>query len=80
MEDILPRMDELVGNMDFPTTVPITFGIEGMSCGYDFGEAVTHEYHAPFAFTGTIRNVKVDLSGELIVDDESTVNRLLAQQ
>jgi len=71
---------ELVGNTDFPTTVPITFGIEGMSCGYDFGEAVSHEYHAPFAFTGTIRNVKVDLSGELIVDDESTVNRLLAQQ
>ena len=71
---------ELVGNTEFPTTVPITFGIEGMSCGYDFGEAVTHEYHAPFAFTGTIRNVQVDLSGELIVDDESTVNRLLAQQ
>jgi arylsulfatase len=71
---------KLVGNTDFPTTVPITFGIEGMSCGYDFGEAVSHEYHAPFTFTGTIHDVKVDLTGELIVDDESTVARLLAQQ
>jgi arylsulfatase len=71
---------QLVGNTDFPTTVPITFGIEGMSCGYDFGEAVSHEYRAPFTFTGTIHKVKVDLSGELIVDDESMVKRLLAQQ
>jgi len=71
---------ELVGNTDFPTTVPITFGIEGMSCGYDFGEAVSHEYHAPFTFSGTIYKVTVDLSGELIEDDESSVKRLIAQQ
>jgi arylsulfatase len=71
---------ELVGNTEFPTTVPITFGIEGLSCGYDFGEAVSHEYHAPFTFTGTLHKVTLDLSGELIVDDESAVNRLIAQQ
>jgi arylsulfatase len=72
--------EQLVGNSDFPTTVPILFGIEGLSCGYDFGEAVSHEYHAPFTFTGTIHKVTVDLSGELIVDDESAVKRLIAQQ
>jgi arylsulfatase len=71
---------DLVGNAEFPTTVPILFGIEGLSCGYDFGEAVSHEYHAPFTFTGTIHHVTVDLSGELIVDDESTMRRLIAQQ
>ena len=71
---------ELVGNAEFPTTVPILFGIEGLSCGYDFGEAVSHEYHAPFTFTGTIKQVTVDLSGELIKDDESEMRRLLAQQ
>jgi arylsulfatase len=74
----------LVGITDFPTTAQITFGIEGMSCGDDcgddFGEACTHKYRAPFVFTGTIRNVNVDLSGELIEDDESTVARMLAQQ
>ena len=71
---------ELVGNVDFPTTVPITFGIEGLSCGYDFGEAVTHDYRTPFAFTGVIRQVTVDMSGELIKDDEAKMRQLMAQQ
>jgi arylsulfatase len=72
--------EQLVGNSDFPTTVPILFGIEGLSCGYDFGEAVSHEYHAPFTFSGTLHKVTLDLSGDLIVDDESAVKRLIAQQ
>ena len=32
---------KLVGNAEFDMTVPLIFGIEGLSCGYDFGEAVT---------------------------------------
>jgi arylsulfatase len=71
---------KLVGNTDFPTSVPITFGIEGLSCGYDFGEAVTHEYDVPFRFTGTLHEVTVDLSGDLIEDDEAQVRKLMAQQ
>jgi arylsulfatase len=71
---------ELVGNSEFPTTVPILFGIEGLSCGYDFGEAVTHEYKAPFTFTGTIKDVTIDMSGDLIEDDEAKVRVLMAQQ
>jgi arylsulfatase len=71
---------KLVGNTEFPTTVPILFGIEGLSCGYDFGEAVSHEYHAPFTFTGKIHHATVDLSGELIKDDEAEVRMLMAQQ
>jgi arylsulfatase len=71
---------KLVGSAEFPTTVPLLFGIEGLSCGYDFGEAVSHEYRAPFTFTGTIREVTVDLSGELIEDDEAQVRKLMAQQ
>jgi len=70
----------LVGNTEFPTTVPITFGIEGLSCGYDFGEAVSHEYRAPFTFTGKIHKVTVDVSGELIKDDEAELRRLMARQ
>ena len=72
--------NKLAGNAEFSTTVPILFGIEGLSCGYDFGEAVSHEYQAPFTFSGTIHQVTVDLSGELIEDDESTIRRLVAQQ
>jgi len=71
---------ELVGNAEFPTTVPILFGIEGLSCGYDFGEAVSHEYHAPFTFTGTIHQVAVDLSGDLIKDDQAEMRVLMARQ
>jgi arylsulfatase len=72
--------DKLVGNSEFETTVPITFGIEGLSCGFDFGEAVSHEYRAPFTFTGTIREVTVDLSGELIIDNEAEMRILMAKQ
>ena len=71
---------ELVGVADIPLTVPVMFGIEGLSCGYDFGEAVSHRYHAPFSFTGTIDSVTVDLAGDLIVDEEAEVARLLARQ
>jgi hypothetical protein len=60
-------------------TVPI-FGIEGLSCGYDFGEAVSHDYHTPFRFTGTIHKVTFDVSGELIKDEEAEVRVMMARQ
>lgn len=41
---------------------------------------MSYDYHALFIFTGTIKHVTVDLSGELIVDDESNMRRLIAQQ
>ena len=71
---------KLVGNAEFDITVPIVFGIEGLSCGYDFGEAVTHDYCVPFRFTGTIHRVTVDLSGDLIKDPEAEQRILLARQ
>ena len=43
-------------------------------------EAVTHEYHTPFSFTGVIKQVTVDTSGELIEDDEAKMRVLMAQQ
>ena len=70
----------LVGDAEIPVTVPIIFGIEGLSCGYDFGEAVTEAYRAPFRSRGTIKKVTVDLSGELIQDDEAQVALMMAQQ
>jgi arylsulfatase len=71
---------DLVSQCEFPYTVPIVFGIEGLSCGYDFGEAVTHKYAAPFRFTGKIKQVVLDMSGNLIEDDDAKVRLLLAQQ
>jgi len=71
---------KLVGDAEFDMTVPLIFGIEGLSCGYDFGEAVTHDYHAPFRFTGTIHKVTLDVSGELIKDEEAERRVLMARQ
>jgi arylsulfatase len=72
----------LVGTTDVPYTTPVAFGIaEGLSCGYDFGSPVLAGVYAPpFAFTGSLHQVAVDVSGELIKDDEALVRELIAQQ
>ncbi len=60
----------LVANTEIPITTPILFGLEGLSCGYDAGAAVVPTYKPPFTFTGTIHKVIVDVSPELIIDDD----------
>ena len=70
----------LVGNADFPYTTPLLFELEGLSCGYDFGAPATETYQPPFTFTGTIHSVTVEVSGELIRDDDAEIARLMAQQ
>jgi arylsulfatase len=70
---------KLVGASDFPHTTPLFFELEGLSCGFDFG-APAAEYDPPFPFTGTIRQVSVDLAGELIQDDEAEMRLLMARQ
>jgi hypothetical protein len=37
-------------------------------------------YQAPFRFTGELKQVGIDVSGELIQDDEAELKRLLIQQ
>ena len=71
----------LVGNKEVPFTTPAIYEIEGLSCGYDSGAPVLADvYESPFAFTGTIHEVVIDLEGELIEDDDATQRRLMAQQ
>lgn len=65
---------------DFPYTTPLLFELEGLSCGYDFGAPATEGYQPPFTFTGTIHTVTVEVSGELIRDDDADIARLMAQQ
>ncbi len=72
---------ELVGNLELPHTVPNTFGIAGVSCGFDAYDAVSPEdWQAPFSFTGEIDQVVIDVSGELIVDDEAEIKQLMTRQ
>jgi hypothetical protein len=54
--------------------------MEGLSCGYDFGAPATENYEPPFRFTGTIYSVAIEVSGELISDDDAQIARLMAQQ
>jgi len=61
--------------------VPITYGLGGgISCGADSGSPVTPAYKPPFHFTGTIYQVTVDVSGELIDDEEATIRAIMARQ
>jgi len=71
---------ELVANAEYPYTTALIFELEGLSCGYDFGAPATDNYQPPFAFTGTIHSVTVEVSGDLIDDDEAVIARMMAQQ
>jgi arylsulfatase len=71
----------LAGQGDLPVTVPIDIGItEGLLCGRDVASPVSKEYRAPFAFTGTIHDVVVDVSGDLVVDQEAEMRTVMAHQ
>lgn len=43
-------------------------------------EALPEVYEPPFTFTGTIHDMVVDLSGELIQDEESKFQMMMANQ
>jgi arylsulfatase len=63
--------DKLVGQTDFPVTVPLQLGLgSGLAVGRNPGASVTSLYKTPFAFTGRINSVVVDVSGKMIQDTE----------
>lgn len=73
--------EKLVGQIEMPITTPLSFGLGGgISVGADVGSPVTTDYPAPFPFTGTVHSVTVDVSGDLIKDDEMTMKRIMARQ
>jgi arylsulfatase A-like enzyme len=72
---------KLVGAVQIPHSVPVIFSTEGLSCGYDTGDRVApDEYSDQFTFTGTIKRVTLDLSGELIPDSEADLKIAMARQ
>jgi arylsulfatase A-like enzyme len=72
---------KLAGQGDLPVTIPIDIGItDGLSCGRDEGSAVTTDYQAPFAFTGKLEKIVVDVSGELIEDKGAQMRSVMAHQ
>ena len=72
---------KLVASIDMPHSVLNLFGTEGLTCGYDGGDRVAaEEYNDAFAFTGSIKRVTLDLSGELIPDTEADMKIAMARQ
>jgi arylsulfatase len=72
---------ELVGGIQMPHTVPNIFSTEGLTCGYDGGSRVVPDaYRDAFPFSGTLRRVTIDLSGDLIVDSETDMKVAMARQ
>jgi arylsulfatase len=73
--------EKLVGQADIPLTNPLSIGLlAAFFCGADAGATVTPNYKSPFAFTGTIHKVTVDVSGDLIKDHEADMRLILARQ
>ena len=70
----------LVGAADAPVTTPFALNPGPLACGLNIGSSVTPEYQSPFRFTGTIHRVTVDVSGELIVDEEAELRMHMARQ
>jgi arylsulfatase len=70
-----------VGAGDLPVTIPITLGLAaGVSVGADIGAPVMTDYDSPFAFTGVVKKVLVDVSGEPVEDKEAQMRMYLARQ
>ena len=62
-------------------TTPFVFCIEGISVGYDYGDTVDHDsYRDAFPFTGTVKKVTFDVSGDAIHDAEAVARRLIGRQ
>ena len=71
---------DLVASVDAPHTTPFMFNPGGVSCGHNPGSPVTRDYTSPFAFTGRLEKVVVDVSGDLIVDPEAELRSAMARQ
>jgi hypothetical protein len=70
-----------VGSVDMDVTVPFLFSIEGLSIGHDYGDSVDHDNYKPtFPFTGTIKQVTCDLSGDAIRDAEAMARHTMSKQ
>jgi hypothetical protein len=76
-----PNSDKQVGQGKLPVTVPIMYGLSsGITVGADPGSPVTPKYKPPFEFTGVIKRVRVDVSGESFEDQAARFKAMMARQ
>ncbi len=73
----------VIGKGDLSVTIPLRIGLgAGICVGSDPGSPVmtSDEYKSPFAFTGTIKKVLLDVTGEAVEDQEAKMRMYLARQ
>ena len=71
---------KLVGETDVPYTTPMILNPGALTCGANPGAPITLDYTGPFAFTGTIHTVTVDVSGDLVTDTDAEMRVAMARQ
>jgi len=72
---------KLAGHIEIPVTIPFTMGITGgLNVGAFPGAPIVPEFVVPFAFTGTIHSVTVDVGGDLLIDNEAELRIAMARQ
>jgi arylsulfatase len=70
----------LVGERDAPYTTPAIFNPGALACGANPGSPIIPDYAGPFPFSGTIQQVTIDVSGELVEDSETQIKVAMARQ
>jgi hypothetical protein len=76
----------VVARAEVDRFTPMRFSITdaGLTCGTDPGSSVTPRYPAPFAFTGTLHRVVVDVDPAVLSDvnayAQAAVQNILAEQ
>ncbi|MBW4698704.1 MAG: arylsulfatase [Aphanocapsa lilacina HA4352-LM1] len=70
-----------VGEGDLPVTIPLQLGLAaGAAVGADPGSPAMPDYRPPFAFSGQVHKVLVDVSGTPVEDYEAKMRMYLARQ
>lgn len=74
--------DRVVGEGDLPVTIPITVGLAGgLTCGTAPFSPIADGYEPPFAFTGILHEVRVDVGREaMVTDHEAEMRMMMAHQ
>ena len=77
----LSSLGKAVGGGDLPVTIPLTLGLSaGVCVGSDSGSPVMLDYVPPFAFTGAVKKVLVDVSGRALEDEEAAIQACHSRQ
>lgn len=74
-----------IGQGEIPVTIPLLLGLGGgLVCGRANPSPITDAYRPPFAFTGTLHEVRVEVGREALVRhdeaEEATLRMVMARQ